>query len=76
MTKLEQTACFTGHREMKMPVAEIKRRLSTLLDTLISKGVLYYGCGGAWGFDFLAAEAVIEKKRLNSKHKSDKNETL
>lgn len=69
MTKLEQTACFTGHREMKMPVAEIKRRLSTLLDTLISKGVLYYGCGGAWGFDFLAAEAVIEKKRLNSKVK-------
>ena len=69
MTKLEQTACFTGHREMNMPVGEIRRRLSALLDILISRGVLYYGCGGAWGFDFLAAEAVIEKKRLNSKVK-------
>ena len=69
MTKREQTACFTGHREMKTPIGEIKRRLSALLDTLISRGVLYYGCGGAWGFDFLAAEAVIEKKRLNSKVK-------
>lgn len=48
-----------------MPAGEIRYRLSELLDTLISKGVIYYGCGGAWGFDFLAAEAVIEKKRLN-----------
>lgn len=69
MAKRPDTACFTGHREIKMPVGEIKRRLSTLLDTLISKGVLYYGCGGARGFDFLAADAVIEKKRLNPKVK-------
>lgn len=59
------TACFTGHREMKMPAGEIRYRLSELLDTLISKGVIYYGCGGAWGFDFLAVEAVIEKKKAN-----------
>ena len=63
MSKKAETACFTGHREMKMAAGEVKRRLSELLDVLISRGVIYYGCGGAWGFDFLAAEAVIEKKR-------------
>jgi len=60
-----ETACFTGHREMKMATGEVKRRLSELLDILISRGVLFYGCGGAWGFDFLAAEMVIEKKKTN-----------
>lgn len=69
MDKKGKTACFTGHRELKMNVAEVRRRLSELLDILISKGVLYFGCGGAWGFDLLAAEVVIEKKRYNSKVK-------
>ena len=67
MDKKAETACFTGHREMKMATAEIKCRLSEVLDILIAKGVIYYGCGGAWGFDFLAAETVIKKKRLNPK---------
>lgn len=65
MDKKAVTACFTGHREMKMATGEVRCRLSEVLDMLISKGVIYYGCGGAWGFDFLAAEAVIEKKRTN-----------
>lgn len=69
MDKKAETACFTGHREMKMATAEIKCRLSEVLDILIAKGVIYYGCGGAWGFDFLAAETVIKKKRLNPKVK-------
>ena len=63
--KRAKTACFTGHREMQMAVNEVKYRLGELLDMLIAKGVVYYGCGGAWGFDFLAAEAVIDKKKLN-----------
>ena len=48
-----------------MTVGEIRYRLSELLDTLIAKGVIYYGCGGACGFDLLAAETVIEKKQMN-----------
>ena len=65
MDKKAETACFTGHREMKMAVDEVRHRLSEILDILIARGVVYYGCGGAWGFDFIAADAVIEKKRLN-----------
>ena len=69
MNKKTETACFTGHREMKMAAGEVRYRLSKLLDILIARGIIYYGCGGAWGFDFLAAEAVIEKKRTNPKVK-------
>ncbi len=54
---------------MKMSVGEVRRRLSELLDYLISKGVIYYGCGGALGFDTQAAFAVIEKRKTNPKIK-------
>ena len=64
MSKRIDTACFTGHREMRMSEGEVKGRLSRLLDILISRGVIYYGCGGCWGFDFYAADVIIEKKRL------------
>ena len=37
-----QTACFTGHREMNMPAGEVKRRLNEVIDYLISKGVYYF----------------------------------
>ena len=69
MDKRAETACFTGHRIMKMASGEVRSRLSELLDMLIAKGVIYYGCGGALGFDTLAAEVVIEKKRVNPKVK-------
>lgn len=44
---------------------EVRRRLSEIIQHLISKGVVYYGCGGALGFDTLAAQAVIEVKSYN-----------
>jgi len=47
MSKKAETACFTGHRKMSIPTNEIRRRLSELLSRLISRGVVYYGCGGA-----------------------------
>ena len=65
----EQVCCFTGHRIMKMPISEVRKRLSELLDYLISKGVIYYGCGGALGFDTQAAFVVIEKRKTNPKIK-------
>ena len=58
-----QTACFTGHRDMSMPLGEVKRRLSEVIDYLTSKGVYYYGNGGALGFDTVSCMAVIEAKR-------------
>lgn len=27
-----QTACFTGHRDMSMPLGEVKRRLNEVID--------------------------------------------
>lgn len=69
MDKKAVTACFTGHRDYNMTTDEVRRRLSIILDFLISRGVIYYGCGGAWGFDLIAADVVIEKKRANPKVK-------
>ena len=33
------------------------------MDILIDNGVIYYGVGGALGFDTLAAQVVIEKRK-------------
>lgn len=58
----EKTCCFTGHRKLLVPENIIKNRLSEMLDNLIKNGVIYFGAGGALGFDTLAAEVVLEKK--------------
>jgi len=60
MTQREKTCCFTGHRNI--PVGEyqnIKRRLRETIKALAERGVIYYGAGGALGFDTLAAQAVL-----------------
>lgn len=61
--KRAQTCCFTGHR--KVPdeqLACIQIRLEETIRTLIQKDVIYYGAGGALGFDTLAARAVLKAK--------------
>lgn len=60
-----QVCCFTGHRIIKMSKIEVNNRLDKLIEYLVSKGVIYYGCGGALGFDTLAAEAVIRARTKN-----------
>lgn len=60
--KRRKTACFTGHRKMGEPIAEIERRLSGTVENLIRKGYLYFGAGGARGFDALASEVVLKLK--------------
>lgn len=57
-----KTCCFTGHRNMSFPPDEIKKRISDMMDILINHGVIYYGAGGALGFDTLAAQVVIERR--------------
>ncbi len=57
------TACFTGHR--KIPPERlhiITRRLRTAIIELIEDGYLYFGTGGALGFDTLAAQMVLDLK--------------
>lgn len=59
----EQTCCFTGHREL--PVWERKQlaaKLEATITGLIDRGILFYGAGGARGFDCLAAQTVLNLK--------------
>ena len=58
----QKTVCFTGHREIHEPIAEVERRVINTVETLIRKGYRYFGAGGARGFDALASEAVLKLK--------------
>lgn len=56
----DMTCCFTGHR--KLPPGEkklIAMRLEKAITRLIDQGVIFYGAGGALGFDTLAAQTVL-----------------
>lgn len=60
---ISKTCCFTGHREIpKNETNIIKQKLVKNIKYLCSKGVIYYGAGGARGFDTLAANAVLDLK--------------
>jgi len=59
-----QTCCFTGHRYIpKEKLPGIVRQLEAVMENLIAQGVIYYGCGGAIGFDLLAGETVLKLKK-------------
>ncbi len=56
----EKTCCFSGHR--KIPHEQyhyIAKRLKEEIIKLIENGYLYFGAGGALGFDTLAAQTVL-----------------
>ena len=56
----QMTCCFTGHREIpKQDRKRIAAKLEETITGLIDKGYLYFGAGGARGFDALAARTVI-----------------
>ncbi len=61
----EKTCCFTGHREL--PTGWGRRKLASQLKKVIvdqiEKGVLFFGAGGALGFDTLAAQTVLKLKK-------------
>ena len=59
----DKTCCFTGHRVISIgEYEELKQNLKDEISSLIGKGVIYYGCGGALGFDTLCAETIIALK--------------
>ena len=70
MIDRSRTACFTGHREIP---ENNKKQLDILLDKVIEdlykKGVVFYGSGGAYGFDMLAESAVLRAKQRHSEIK-------
>lgn len=60
----EKTCCFTGHRDIPdKEYNDIRRKTKETIITLIKKGVVFFGAGGALGYDTLAAETVLELKR-------------
>ena len=64
---ITETACFTGHRHLP---ADILDTVSFSLDCAISEaykiGYRRFICGGALGFDTLAALRVIEFRKTNT----------
>ena len=55
------TCCFTGHRVIYKEDAEtIERDLAYVIEALIKQGIIYFGVGGALGFDMYAAETVLK----------------
>lgn len=58
------TCCFTGHRKIPPEEkSEISRRLKNTLLRLIEEGYMYFGAGGALGFDTLAAQCVLSLRK-------------
>lgn len=61
----KQTVCFTGHRKIPPErLSVVARRLRETIIKLIEDGYLYFGAGGALGFDTLAAQTVLELKSI------------
>ena len=59
----DKTCCFTGHRRIPPEdFEEISRRLEATLIQLIEKGYVYFGAGGALGFDTIAVQTVLKLK--------------
>lgn len=58
------TACFTGHRILRRElIPEIETALEAILEKLIARGIIHYGCGGAIGFDMIAGATVLRMKK-------------
>lgn len=59
----EKTCCFTGHRIIpKTEIPKIKEEIKKAVIELINDGVIYYGAGGALGFDTIAAQTILDLK--------------
>ncbi len=64
MTMRDMTCCFTGHRDIpqeQIPILEEK--IETLLRTLVEQKIVYYGAGGALGWDTISARVVLRLRR-------------
>ena len=61
-----KTACFTGNRKIdENDLTDIMDRLDKVIITLAGQGVVYWGCGGCYGFDHAAAFAILNARKQN-----------
>lgn len=59
-----KTCCFTGHRNLSNEdKLKLAVRLRKFIEKQIRAGVVFYGAGGALGFDTLAAQTVLDMKQ-------------
>lgn len=59
-----KSCCFTGHRMIPIrDSARISAALSQTLRTFADAGITEFICGGALGFDTLAAQAVLKLRQ-------------
>ncbi len=57
------SCCFTEHRIISTDkITALTVILEQEIEKLISKGVKYFYCGGALGFDTLAAKTILKLK--------------
>lgn len=60
----QKTCCFTGHRQLPdKDWNQIERKLESSIELLIRSGYLYFGTGGALGFDTLAAKTILQLRK-------------
>jgi len=57
-----KVACFSGHRKLPEDCTELRQNLEKAIISLIERGVVFFGSGGALGFDQEAATAVLKLK--------------
>ena len=62
MVDRSKVACFSGHRNLPQDCTELQANLEKAIIELIERGVVFFGNGGAVGFDALAATAVLKLK--------------
>lgn len=70
MTIRDKTCCFTGHRDI--PQAQIHvltKKVTATIQMLAAQGIIYYGAGGALGFDTISATAVLKLQHTISQIK-------
>ena len=62
MIDKSKIACFSGHRKLPLNCDELRAKLKKEIIGLIERGVVFFGAGGALGFDMLAEETVLQLK--------------
>ncbi|MBE6713909.1 MAG: DUF1273 domain-containing protein [Ruminococcaceae bacterium] len=60
----DKTVCFTGHRAVpRDEIPQLNSALYSAVAKLICRGYTDFLCGGAVGFDTMAAECIINLRR-------------
>jgi uncharacterized phage-like protein YoqJ len=60
LNQKEKTAAFTGHRALPNDTVKLKLVTEAAIVSLVEKGVVHFGAGGAVGFDTLVAKLVLD----------------